>query len=90
MLSAGKSQGPWSGSTYVLWGLRPDKKIVGVLLLGFSVTRGKKYRLLFHNGSFKEKSINVWYSKAQFRYSKDHGTLESRAVHAVAYTWKLF
>ena len=25
----------------------------------------KKYKLLFHNGSFKEKSIKVWYSKAQ-------------------------
>ena len=27
----------------------------------------KKYKLLFHNGSFLKKSINVWYSKAQLK-----------------------
>ena len=26
----------------------------------------KKYTLLFHNGSVKEKTIKVWYSKAQY------------------------
>ena len=29
----------------------------------------KKYRLLFHNGSFKKKGIKVWYSKAQGKCS---------------------
>ena len=37
--------------------------------LGFSITRGKKCKLLFHNGSFRKKSIKVWYSKAQFLHS---------------------
>ena len=27
--------------------------------------QGEKYKLVFHNGSFKEKSIKVWYSEAQ-------------------------
>ena len=34
-------------------------------ILGFSVTREKKYKLLFHNGSFQKTSIKAWYSKAQ-------------------------
>ena len=25
----------------------------------------KQYKLVFHNGSFKKKSIKVWYSEAQ-------------------------
>ena len=29
----------------------------------------KKYKLLFHNGSFKKKSIKVWYSKAQLPFT---------------------
>ena len=29
-----------------------------------------KDKLLFHNGSFKQKRIRVWYSKAQFRVER--------------------
>ena len=48
--------------------------------LGFKVTREKKYKLLFHKGFFKKKSIKVWYSKAQFlwlrRFAIEAGMLE--------------
>ena len=54
-------------------GYRPyahaDHVVSTPLFLDFEVTREKKYRLLFHNGSLKEqvpkKSIQVWYSRTQ-------------------------
>ena len=32
---------------------------------GLLSNQGEKCKLLFHNGSLKKKSIQVWYSKAQ-------------------------
>ena len=38
----------------------------------------KRYKLLFHKGSFKTKSIKVWYSKAQYRgLNKENGVLRA-------------
>ena len=39
----------------------------------------KKHKLLFHKGSFKKKSIKVWYSKAQlYDLTIQPGLLSSR------------
>ena len=50
-------------------------RVLGSRTLDFEVTREKKYRLLFHNGSLKEQVpkqiIQVWYSRTQL---KDHWT----------------
>ena len=35
----------------------------------------KKYKLLFHNGSLKKKSIKVWYSKSQEQWSTKNQSL---------------
>ena len=35
------------------------------LITGLLRNQGEKYKLLFHKGSSKKKSIKVWYSKAQ-------------------------
>ena len=48
----------------------------------------KKYKLLFHNGSFKKKvvplrkSIKVWYSKAQKKCKKSQYNCKKRAPKA--------
>ena len=44
------------------------KKLSGLpgLVCSTGFSGRKKYKLVFHEGSFKKKSIKVWYSKAQF------------------------